>query len=240
MTDAAGRLLAALPAIYRATDDSGQLRALLTAFERLLLASGDPNSPSIADEIDAIPSLFAPLGVEPSAQWPTASGPARIQSDKRPPAPERFLPWLAQWVAFTPYRYFSADELRRIVAGIVPLYGRRGTREYMQELLVLCFGEIEALSIDENPVHGFVIGRAQLGVDTVLAVSEPFRFRVEIRLRARAADGAHEGYEGRQDLEERVRAVVEFARPAHTEYELVLASARGTSFGAPPREALEA
>ena len=230
MTDTAGRLLGALPAIYRATDDAGRLRALLAAFERLLLASGDENAPAIADEIDAIPSLFAPLGVEPSAQWPTSNGPARIQGDRRAAAPERFLPWLAQWVAFTPYRYFSADELRRIVAGIVPLYARRGTREYLEKLLALCFGEIGEATIDENPAHGFVIGRARVGIDTVLAESEPFRFRVEIRLRAHEGPGAHES---RKDLEERVRAVVEFARPAHTEYELVLAPSRETSFGAP-------
>jgi hypothetical protein len=223
MNDTAGRLLAALPAIYRATDDDGQLGALLAAFERMLLASGDANAPAIADEIDTIPSLFAPLGVTPSASWPTLNGPVRIQSEARAPAPDRFMPWLAQCVAFTPYRYFSADELRRIVAGIVPLYGRRGTRDYMEKLLVLCFGEIGVPSIDENPVHGFVIGRSRVGVDTVLAVSEPFRFRVEFRLHEHAFAGAHGAP---HDLEERVRAVVEFARPAHTEYELVLARHR--------------
>jgi phage tail-like protein len=217
MHDFDGRLLAALPAIYRATDDSGQLRALLGAFERVLLSSGDADAPAIAEEIDAIPSLFAPLGVMPSAQRTTANGPARIQGEARGGAPERFLPWLAQWVAFTPYRYFSAEELRRIVAGIVPLYGRRGTRDYMEKLLVLCFGEIGKMSIDENPKRGLVVGRARVGVDSVLAVSEPFRFRVEIRLHARL-------HAARADLEERVRAVVEFARPAHTQYELVLAS----------------
>jgi phage tail-like protein len=216
MNDTAGRLLAALPAIYRASDDSGTLRALLAAFERILLASGDAQAPAIAEEIDLIPSLFAPLGVEPSASWPTVNGPASLQSEARPAAPDRFMPWLAQWVAFTPYRYFSADELRRIVAGIVPLYGRRGTREYMEKLLALCFGEIGEMSIDENPMHGFVIGRSHVGVDTVLAVQEPFRFRVELRVHARVALPTH-------DLEERVRAVVEFARPAHTDYELVLA-----------------
>ena len=237
MTDASGRLIGALPAIYRATDDAGKLRALLAAFERVLLSNVDENAPAIADEIDAIPSLFAPLGVEPSAQWPTANGPARIQNDRRAAAPERFLPWLAQWVAFTPYRYFSGDELRRIVAGIVPLYARRGTREYLEKLLALCFGDIGEATIDENPVHGFVIGLARVGVDTVLAVSEPFRFRVEIRLRAREEPGAHES---RRDLEERVRAVVEFARPAHTEYELVLASSGGTSFEATPHTAPDA
>ncbi|MGF6545832.1 phage tail protein [Paraburkholderia sp. BR13444] len=222
MNDTAGRLLAALPAIYRATGGD-QLRMLLSAFERMLLASGNADAPAIADEIDAIPRLFAPLGVRPSASRQTINGPASIQNEARPPAPDRFMPWLAQWVAFTPYRYFSADELRRIVAGIVPLYGRRGTRDYMEKLLALCFGEIGESSIDENPVHGFVIGRSHLGVDTELAVSEPYRFRVEFRLHERDLARAHGAP---HDLEERVRAVVEFARPAHTEYELVLTRGR--------------
>jgi phage tail-like protein len=219
MSDTAGRLLAALPAIYRATDDNGQLRALLAAFERMLLASGDASAPAIADEIDAIPSLFAPLGVQPTAPLQTVNGPAAIQSEARAPAPDRFMPWLAQWVAFTPWRYFSADELRRVVAGIVPLYGRRGTRDYMEKLLALCFGEIGKLSIDENPMYGFVIGRSHVGVDTVLAVSEPYQFRVELLLYEHAFADVHGAS---HDLEERVRAVIEFARPAPTEYELVM------------------
>lgn len=221
--NAAGRLLSALPAIYRATDDSGQLRALLDVFERILLASGNANDPAIADEIDAIPGLFAPLGVKPTPPRQTVNGPAAIQSKAHAPAPDRFMPWLAQWVAFTPYRYFPADELRRIVAGIVPYYGRRGTRDYMQNVLELCFGKIGKLSIDEHPKQGFVIGDSRVGVDTVLAVIEPYRFRVEFRLHEHAFGGAHGAL---HDLEERVRAVVEFARPAHTEYELVMAPHR--------------
>ncbi|WP_035993290.1 phage tail protein [Paraburkholderia caribensis] len=223
MNDTAARLLSALPAIYRASDDDGQLRALLDVFERILLASGNPNAPAIADEIDAIPALFAPLGVKPTASRQTVNGPAAIQSEAHAPAPERFMPWLAQWVAFTPYRYFAADELRRIVAGIMPYYGRRGTRDYMQKVLDLCFGKIGMSSIDEHPKRGFVVGTSRVGVDTVLAVREPYWFRVEFRLHEHAAAGAHGAP---HDLEERVRAVVEFARPAHTEYELVMAPHR--------------
>jgi hypothetical protein len=219
MTDASGRLMAALPAIYRATDDAGRLHALLAVFERILLAGGGTNPPAIAEEIDGLPSLLAPLGVTRSASWPTVNGAACIQTGARPPAPDRFMPWLAQWVAFTPYRYFPADELRRIVAGIVPLYGKRGTREYLVRLLGLCFGELGTWTIDENPRFGFALGHARIGVDTVLAVHEPFRFRIEGQL--------HEGAPGvHGDLEERVRAVIDFARPAHTTYELILAAHR--------------
>jgi len=233
MAERAGRLMAALPAIYRAADESGELRALLGAFEAVLLESGDPSAPAIAERIDAIPGLFAPLGVSTSAQLATQDGPYQIQPHTREGAPECFLAWLAQWVAFGPYGHFSAARLRKIIAGIVPLYGRRGTRQYLEALLALSFDEIGTLSIDEAPLHGFLIGRARLGEDSVLARDEPFRFRVEIFIREGALPAHDEeaGQQGAHDpwqaLEARVRAIVDFARPAHTEYELVLR--RGTA-----------
>jgi phage tail-like protein len=217
MADSSGRMMAALPAVYRAADESGQLRALLGAFEQVLLESPDPGAPAIAEQIDAIPWLFAPLGAQMPPGFPAAKEHAIART------PERFLAWLAQWVAFSPYRHFSAERLRKIVAGIVPLYGRRGTRQYLEKLLELCFDEISELSIDEEPLHGFMIGRARLGEDSVLAADEPFRFRVEVFVRD-APQGPHEPS---QALEERLRAIVDFARPAHTEYELVLR--RGTA-----------
>jgi phage tail-like protein len=225
MTEPADRMLAALPAIYRAADESGQLRALLRAFESVLLESGDASAPAIAQDIDALPQCFAPLGVARSGEIATANGPYRIQAHKRNPAPEHFLAWLAQWVAFSPYHLFSPERLRKIVAGIVPLYGSRGTRQYLEALLALCFGEdgVE-FTIDEEPLHGFLIGRARLGESTVLATDEPFRFQVSVVMREHGRKAPDEPWEA---FESRVRAIVDFARPAHTEYELVLR--RGTA-----------
>ncbi|QCP49804.1 hypothetical protein FAZ95_11840 [Trinickia violacea] len=210
MTARGDRLLHSLPAIYRAADDSGQLRALLAAFEDILFASDDLKAPAIAQQIDAIPALFAPLGLD-------AADHAHART------PDRFLPWLAQWVAFEPYRLFSADRLRIIIAGIVPLYGRRGTRRYLKALLRLCFEGIGEIRIDENPLHGFTIGRARLGEDSVLVREAPFRFSIDIALREDAGE-AHEPWDV---FEQRVRAVVDFAKPAHTVYDLVLR--RGTT-----------
>jgi phage tail-like protein len=222
MNEPADRMMAALPAIYRATDDSGQLRALLRGFEAMLLDSGDAAEPAIAQDIDVIPELFSPLGVKPSGELATANGLYRIQANWRSEAPERFLAWLAQWVAFSPYPLFPPERLRRIIAGIVPLYGSRGTRHYLEKLLALCFDEVTDISIDEEPLHGFLIGRARLGTDTVLATDEPFRFRVAMVVREHGKTVAGDW----EAFEERVRAIVDFARPAHTEYELVLR--RGT------------
>ncbi|HXZ08808.1 MAG TPA: phage tail protein [Paraburkholderia sp.] len=211
MNEPGERLLNHLPAIYRAADQSGQLHALLAAFEEILLASDDPKAPAIAQQIDAIPALFAPLGLDPS-------GHAHART------PDRFLPWLAQWVAFSPYQQFPAQRLREIIAGIVPLYGRRGTRRYLKTLLKLCFDGVSDITIDENPLHGFTIGLARLGHDTVLIRDARSRFRLEMVIRESSAEAQHEPW---QSLEKRVRAVVDFAKPAHTVYELVLR--RGTT-----------
>lgn len=228
MTEPADRMMAALPAIYRATDEKGQLRALLRAFESMLLHSGDAAAPAIADDIDIIPETFAPLGVAQSGELATPNGLYRIQPGERGAAPERFLAWLAQWVAFSPYALFPPQRLREIIAGIVPLYGSRGTRRYLAKLLALCFDEVieSEIEIEEEPLHGFLIGRARLGTDTVLAADEPFRFRVALVVRERERGETVSG-ESWEAFEKRVRVIVDFARPAHTEYELVLR--RGTS-----------
>lgn len=210
-TEPGDRLLNSLPAIYRAADQSGQLRALLAAFEAILLDSADPKAPAFAQQIDAIPTLLAPLGLDDSAH-------AHART------PDRFLPWLAQWVAFSPYRLFPADRLRIIIAGILPLYGRRGTRQYLKALLRLCFDGVSEVRVDENPSHGFTIGRARLGQDSMLVREAPGRFRIEIAISEATGEAQHEPS---QSLEQRVRAVVDFAKPAHTVCELVLR--RGTS-----------
>lgn len=208
-TEPGDLMLDRLPAIYRAADQSGQLRALLAAFEAILLDSTDPKAPSLSQQIDAIPALLAPLGLEGSPHART---------------PDRFLPWLAQWVAFSPYRLFPADRLRLIIAGILPLYGRRGTRQYLKALLRLCFDGVSNVQVDENPQHGFTIGRARLGQDSMLVREAPGRFRIVLAITEAPGEGQHEPA---QSLEQRVRAVVDFAKPAHTMYELVLR--RGTS-----------
>jgi phage tail-like protein len=220
-----GVLLAALPAIFRAFDEEGgQLGALLGVFERILLDSGGGDRRAIAEQIDAIVEYLAPMRVEPSMAFhPKADiereGDRHVSTLGRSGAPDRFLPWLAQWVAFTPYPHVSTERLRHVVARIVPLYGSRGTRDYLQQLIILCFDEIGHVTIDENPFRGLRVGAARLGEDSRLNIDEPFHFRVEVALRAATPNEAQAQW---RTLEARVRAVVEFAKPAQTAYELVL------------------
>lgn len=191
------RLLDQLPAIYRGSDD---LRGLLAAFEELLFTGhrdAHTELSGIENELQRVPALFAPLGV-------AGAGSART--------PSRFLPWIASWLAFAPQRLFEPEQLRRVVAGIVPLYGRRGTRAYIEQLLKLCFDEIAAVRVDERDLTGLCLGRSRTGIDSLLAAQRPFWFSVDVQVRAHAAPPAR--------LEQRLRAVIDFAKPAHTLYEL--------------------
>jgi len=156
MADERDRLIGSLPAIYRHKDSSKDLRHLLGVFEHVIFRCADPVTPGIEQQIETIPTHFAPLGI--AADHPDSAR-----------APDRFLPWLAGWVAFTPYALFTPQQLRKIVAGITPLYSRRGTRQYLEKLLGLCFDEIRAVEIDEHPESGFRVGKARIGVDSLSA-----------------------------------------------------------------------
>jgi phage tail-like protein len=206
MTDAKDRLLGSLPAIYRAyaTDE---LRHLLGAFEAVLFCGEKGGIRGIEQEIEAIPSLFAPLG---------AVGEGKAGGIK---APDRFLPWLAGWVAFSPHELFTPTQLRKIVAGIVPLYGYRGTRAYLEKLLKLCFEEIRSVDIDEQPNLGFKVGQVRMGEDSFLTGERPFWFRVALDLDTSTERRGGQA-ESRSVVEHRIRAVIDFAKPAHTEYDV--------------------
>lgn len=201
------RMLDSLPAIYRTEAYSGPLQRLLGAFEAVLF-DGTENSPGIEQQIEAIPALFSPQGDD-------YTEPLYLRN-----TPQRFLPWLATWVAFTPYALFAPEQLRNIISGIAPLYSIRGTRTYLEKLLKLCFPEIRKVEINESPVNGFVIGEAKIGEDTLFGRERPFWFRVAID--AQSQGPRPEAAEPPSKFERRVRVIIDFAKPAHTAYELRL------------------
>lgn len=211
------RLFAALPAVFRAADATGDLARLLAAFETLLFdGEGDRDDqggaplPGLERTLLALPALFAPQG-----------GLRHGCADRFTPEP--FLPWLASWLGFTPHALFAPQALRRIAAGIVPLHGLRGTREHLEKLLALCFeGEHVAFAVDDRPRSGFTVGFSRVGEDTRLAATRPFWFRVHVEP-GDAAAARWRGPDGpdlRDEMERRLRAVIDFAKPAHTTYEL--------------------
>src|SRR4051794_18269084 len=97
------RLFAALPAVYREGDASGDLSRLLGVLEALFFngsRADDAALPGIERQLPALPALFSPAEGEPceGARWRT---------------PDNFLHWLAAWLAFTPHALFDAEALRR-------------------------------------------------------------------------------------------------------------------------------
>ncbi len=212
MSAAAGdRLLDLLPAVFRQADASGELARLLGVIEQLFFgepdAAADAPLPGIERTVATLPALFAPLG---------SSG------DPQARTPDRFLHTLAGWLGFTPHRLFGADALRRILAGIVPLHGLRGTRDHLVQLLGLCFDELAGVEVDDRPAGGFAVGAARIGHETRLGAAPPFRFEVVVDLKQAAAPAA----DGAATLERRLRAVIDFAKPAHTRYGLLVRTPR--------------
>ena len=207
MNETGARMLDSLPAIYRASDCAGRLRQLLAVFEEVLFYSNEAQElPGIEQQIDATPSFFSPLGDENTRQ---------LSYNK---TPDRFLPWLATWIAFTPHALFKPNQLRTIISGITPLYGKRGTRVYLEQLLKLCFEEISEVEINDEPIEGFIVGRAKIGVDTLFGDERPFWFRVDLTVNRQ--NSGSEVTESNQEFELRVRAIIDFAKPGHTAYEL--------------------
>jgi phage tail-like protein len=209
-------MLAALPAVYADCDEAsgGELNRLLDALATLFFDGGGlPQAPvsGLEAQIHAIPALFLPLGDTGRYGWP-----------EQRHTPDRFLPWLAQWLSFTPHDQLEPAALRRVLANIVPLYGRRGTRQYLLRLLELAFAELVTdFVVDDRPRPGFTVGRSRVGQDTRLARGEPFLFTVRVKLRP--------GTLRRSDAERRLCAVIDFAKPAHTRYELQIDSEPGAN-----------
>jgi phage tail-like protein len=208
MSETGTRLLDSLPAIYRTSDSTGNLGRLLGVFEEMLFHARGQEPLGIEEQIEAIPGLFSPGGDEV---------PGWLQVGR---APDRFLPWLATWVAFTPYALFPPQQLRSIISRIAPLYGRRGTRAYLEQLLGICFPEISRVAIEDQAAPGLVIGQARVGEDTLLGGERPFWFRIAIDVEER--EFQQENAESREQFKQRVREIIDFARPAHTTYELRL------------------
>ena len=209
MIEAADRRFASLPAGFRRRDETGDLDGLLSVLEAFFFTGSTIDGhgpPGLEQYLEEIPALFSPIGTiqDQSQIWHT---------------PDPFLHWLATWLSFTPHALFSPKPLRRIVAGIVPMYGLRGTRDYLVRLLELCFGdEVAEIQINDRPQVGFTVGESTLGVDTRLAVSRPFCFKVVIELHEPPAEPLAADEVGA--LQHRVRAVIDFAKPAHTIYDL--------------------
>jgi phage tail-like protein len=186
------RLLAQLPGVYHA---SPALRQLLGVFETILC---EPHERALEVQIARIPMLFDVTPHELPA-W---------LSERR----DALLPWLAQWVALSGPGPVSLEGRRRLIGRIVPLYARRGTRHYVTELLRFFLPDNADIDVEDRQFRGLVLGQARIGLDAWLAEDRPFWFKVTIRMPTG----------GRTDWRERIRQVIDLAKPAHTTYDLEL------------------
>ena len=120
------------------------------------------------------------------------------------------------------------ERQRLLVGRIVPLYARRGTRRYLTELLEFYLPENTEIRIEDQEFVGLIVGKARIGVNSWLEHDRPFWFKVVIRMPDRTS-AADQPALSRHEWQERIRQVVDLAKPAHTMYDLELAMADAQS-----------
>jgi phage tail-like protein len=125
---------------------------------------------------------------------------------------DEFLPWLAQWTAVT--LFHEARDRRRVIAQMIPLYGIRGTRDYVKRSLELYVDG--AVTVEEDDMLGMALGdpaRSRIGHGTRLG-EDTFRFSVRV-------DFSHVPPDRHQRLRyvDLACRVIDLARPAYTHYQ---------------------
>src|SRR5262245_44169654 len=106
-----------LPAIF---SEDPFLGRFLLAFEQVLSglpdAEGEPEF-GLEETIAALSTLFDPRETR-----------------------EEFLPWLADWVAFSLRADWTVEQKRNYLADVAPLYRSRGTKDNLSRLLGIYTG----------------------------------------------------------------------------------------------------
>jgi len=129
------------------------------------------------------------------------------------------LPWLAGWLALTLHPDLDVAKQRVLTANVGRLYRWRGTKKNLEDLLVLVLGGTVRVTELHRPELQIEV-HSTIDVDTWVEGSAPHLFHV--RLAAPEPDlddpGALQRYKERQ--EELARSVIEFEKPAHTDYSL--------------------
>jgi phage tail-like protein len=109
-----GEMMKHLPALFH---EDKFLVEYLSAFEKVFLGPGDAQLRSLEATIAGIARYFNPKE-----------------------APEEFLPWLADWMAFGLRADLSVGLQREFLTHVISLYKKRGTPESLRKLLKLFTG----------------------------------------------------------------------------------------------------
>ncbi len=127
-----------------------------------------------------------------------------------------FVSYLANWVALTLRQNWSEKRKRRLIADIVPLYKKRGTKEGLTHILQIYIGEGPQVTIED------IIPEIQVGFTShiyagVLRLGgyKPHFFAVKIVLIVEVVD-----IDSLREFENNVHDIVNFEKPAHTYYSL--------------------
>jgi phage tail-like protein len=105
-------------------------------------------------------------------------------------APEAFLPFLSQWVAWQPNPQWNLKLQRRLIRNAITLYRWHGTRHGIRFYLHLYTGlpldehlpESEKhIGIEEVFSRGFVFGETLIGQDSMLGGGQPYHFIIQLR-----------------------------------------------------------
>jgi phage tail-like protein len=133
--------------------------------------------------------------------------------------PERFLPYLASWVALTLEAGWSETKKRSLIKKAVELYHLRGTPRGLKVYLRIFTGVEPTIIENAWPFDGLVVGMSStVGVDTVLThhVNKAHSFIVHIPLPFGDVD---------VDTLRRIHRIIEQEKPIHTDYYLTFAEA---------------
>jgi phage tail-like protein len=179
-----------LPAIYQsALNTEPFLGQFLLAFEKILLGPYEAGKRGLEEKIADLHTTFEPLVTD-----------------------KTFLPWLADWAAFTLRNDLDEPMQRQFLANIIQLYKFRGTKKNLQDLLgIFTRGQP---TVTETAADEFEIGvHSTVGVDTYVAGGSPHYFIVTVSL-------ARDTVAAQQQQERIARALIDLEKPAHTAYDL--------------------
>jgi phage tail-like protein len=140
--------------------------------------------------------------------------------------PEDALPWIASWLDLVLDENWPVEKRRKLVSSAVELFRWRGTRRGLREYLMVYTGAEPVITEHLGGVR--LDGQARLGENTVLGEGHDHCFSVKLEVEDASA----------VDLE-RVRAIIEAEKPAHTAYTLNVVQKRaGAETGDAESEAL--
>lgn len=184
------------------------------------------------DVEEAVPDFFFDIperGAEPGSETNTAAQPADIFAsylrvrENFPGWLEELLDWIAGWVGLVLHRNWSIQKKRTVIARILPLYRKRGTREGLEALLKLFFDRRIKI-IDDVPGPAFRIGgktarlgstKSRSGVPRPLGGFPEYYFIAAVALKVTDLPRVHR-------LVESIRVVIEREKPLHVNYNLAV------------------